>query len=78
MKKTYALIIAAVIGLTAGADAAYARGDGGQESQAKLQKQLAEQRARSSESCPDASVWEMIFGHEEAVATGGTVPTVSK
>lgn len=66
MKQISALVIAVTIALTAGA--AHARGDGGQESQRKLQAAIAEQRAAADAACANASLWEMMFGHEEAVA----------
>ena len=76
MKNLSALMIAAAIALTSGA--AHARGDGGQEAQRKLQKAIAEQRANADAACANASLWEMMFGHEEAVAEAETSPTASQ
>ena len=69
MKQISAVAIAAAIALTAGA--AHARGDGGQEAQRKLQTAIAEQRTATDDACANASLWEMMFGHEEAVAEQG-------
>lgn len=68
MKKISALIIAVAIALPAAT--AHARGDGGnqaQEKREKLQAEIRAQRAAGGDNCVNASLWEMMFGHDEAV-----------
>ncbi len=79
MKTASALIVAAAIALTSGA--AHARGDGGNQAQEKRQKLQAEiraQRANGTDPCATASLWEMMFGHEEAVAEANTPAATSQ
>ena len=78
MKKTSALILAAAIAFTATANVAHAKGGGGDREAAleALQAELAKKRANSTNDCANATVWEMLFGHDEAVAEADT-PAVS-
>lgn len=79
MKIASALTVATAIAFTSGA--AHARGDGGNEAQQKREKLLAElavQRANGTDPCANASLWGMIFGHEEAVAGAESPATTAK
>ncbi|MEM7060226.1 MAG: hypothetical protein AAF557_21805 [Pseudomonadota bacterium] len=71
MPKTLLFAFAVVFtAFAVGAGSAHAKGGGGEaeEIREKLQAQIAERRAENAENCANASLWEMMFGHEEAVA----------
>jgi len=79
MKKFSALLIAFAIALPAAS--AHARGDGGnqaQEKREKLQAEIRAQRASGGDNCVNASLWEMMFGHDEAVAEAETPASTSQ
>lgn len=79
MQKLSTALLATTITIVATTGSAYAVGGGGEaeEIREKVRKELAAQRANAGGDCDDATVWEMLFGHDEAVAVQDAPPAGS-
>lgn len=73
--KTTALALTLVATALAGAPA-YAKGGGGDiaEQKKKLLAELREARAAGANDCATASLFEMMFGHDDDTATTEAAP----